>query len=401
MRSLLARRDVRILFAGQTLSMFGDWAMIIVLGIWAKVLTDSNSAAGLVFFVFALASLAAPIGGLVVDRMPKKPLMIATDVALAGVMCLLLLVHDRGDVWLLYLVTTLYGLGGDLFGASRSAMMKAMLPDELLSEANGIYQSIREGLRLVAPLAGAGIYTVWGGPAVALVNAGTFLVSGVALAVMPFTEPPLAVKEHHLVREVSAGITHIAQNRVLRQLTVGVGAALLVAGFSETLLFAITSALGHSASFIAVIGSAQGVGAIAGGLTAAAMMRRLGDIRLAGLGLGLFGLGDCLWLFPKDAVVLPATAVAGLGIVWAVVALGTAYQKRSPMQVQGRVAAAANMLLSVPQTISIAVGAALVVLIDYRIEIGVMAVVFFASALYLLTRAAEEEATELEQALAA
>jgi Na+/melibiose symporter-like transporter len=401
MKQLLARKDVRMLFGGQTLSMFGDWAMIIVLGIWAKDLTGSNSAAGLVFFVFALASLAAPVGGLVVDRMPKRSLMIATDVALAGVMCLLLLVHDRGDVWLLYFVTTLYGLGGDLFAASRSAMLKAMLPDELLAEANGIYQSIREGLRLVAPLAGAGIYAVWGGSAVALVNAGTFLASGVVLALMPFSEPPVAVKEHHLAREISAGVEHIAQSRVLRQLTIGVGAALLVAGFSETLLFAISTALGHSAKFIAVIGTAQGVGAIAGGITASRMMRRLGDIRLAGLGLALFGLGDCLWLFPRVEIVLPATAVAGLGIVWAVVALGTAYQTRSPMQMQGRVAAAANMLLSVPQTISIAAGAALVVLIDYRIEIAVMAVVFFASAAYLLTRSTEEETAEVELVAAA
>ena len=67
-RTLLGRRDVRLLLAGQTLSMFGDWAMIIVLGIWAKVLTGSNAQAGLVFFVFALASLAAPLGGLLVDR---------------------------------------------------------------------------------------------------------------------------------------------------------------------------------------------------------------------------------------------------------------------------------------------------------------------------------------------
>ena len=85
MRSLLARRDVRILIAGQSLSMFGDWAMIIVLGIWAKVLTGSNAQAGLVFFVFALAGLLAPLGGLVVDRVHKRPLMIATHVAMAGV----------------------------------------------------------------------------------------------------------------------------------------------------------------------------------------------------------------------------------------------------------------------------------------------------------------------------
>ena len=56
--------------------MFGDWAMFFVLAIWAKVLTGSNAAAGLVFFVLALARLAAPLGGLVVDRLPKRRLMI-------------------------------------------------------------------------------------------------------------------------------------------------------------------------------------------------------------------------------------------------------------------------------------------------------------------------------------
>jgi MFS family permease len=370
--------------------MFGDWAMIIVLGIWAKVLTDSNSAAGLVFFVFALAGLVAPLGGLVVDRLPKRPLMIATHVALAGVMCLLLFVHDRDQMWLLYTVTALYGLGGDLFAASRSAMMKAMLPDELLAEANGAYQSIREGMRLVAPLAGAGIYAVAGGPAVALVNAGTFLASAATLVALRFDEPAVAAKEHHFLREVSAGITHIARNTVLRQLTFGLGAALLVAGFSETLMFAITSALHHSPSFIGVIGSFQGVGAIAGGVTAASLMRRVGDVRLAGIGLALFGLGDALWLVPSVPLVLAATAVAGVGIVWAIVALATAYQRRSPMHVQGRVSAAANMLLSVPQTISIAAGAALITIVDYRVEIVAMAVVFALSSAYLLTRQAED-----------
>src|SRR5438270_237636 len=99
--------DVRLLLAGQTLSMFGDWAMIIVVGIWAKVLTGSNAQAGLVFFVFALAGLLAPIGGLVVDRLPKRRLMIATHLSLAAVICLLLFVYDRGDHLLLYVVTAL------------------------------------------------------------------------------------------------------------------------------------------------------------------------------------------------------------------------------------------------------------------------------------------------------
>jgi MFS family permease len=400
MRALLGRRDVRLLLGGQTLSMFGDWAMIIVLGIWAKVLTGSNAQAGLVFFVFALASLAAPFGGLLVDRVRKRPLMIATHVATAGVVCLLLFVHDAGQMWLLYLVTALYGLGGDVFGAARSAMMKAMLPDELLGEANGVFQSIREGLRLVAPLAGAGIYAAFGGGVVALVDAASFLCSAATLVALRFDEPAPAVKEHHFLREISLGITHIARTRVLRELTIGVAAALLLVGFDETIIFAIASVLHRSPAFVGVMSTFQGVGAIVGGVVAARMLKRVGELRLAGLGLALFGIGDGLWLVPRLAVVLPAMAIAGFGLVWALVALATAYQRRTPSVLQGRVNAASNMLFSVPQTISIAAGAALITIVDYRIELVAMLVVLLLSGGYLLTRRREDE-HEVEPALAA
>jgi MFS family permease len=402
MKQLLARKDFRLLLAGQTVSMFGDWMMFFALAIWAKELTGSNSAAGFVFFMLALASLAAPLGGLLVDRVHKRPLMIVTQLVLAGVMCMLLFVHDRGDVWLIYVVTALYGLFGDVFAAARSAMFKAMLPDELLGEANGAYQSIREGLRLVAPLAGAGMFAALGGHAVALVDAGSFVVSALALVALPFREPERAPSEQHFVREVAAGVGHIARTRVLRQLTIGLGAALLVAGFSETLMFAITAdGLHRGPSFIGIIGSAQGVGAIAGGLTAAALMRRLGDLRFAGIGVALFGAGVALWIYPTVATVLGGTLVAGVGIAWAVVALATAYQRRSPDHMQGRVAAAANMLFSVPQTISIAAGAALILVLDYRVEIAAMAVAFLAAAAYLLTRAPEEMPMEVDLVQAA
>jgi MFS family permease len=386
MKTLLRRSDVRLLLTGQALSMFGDWMMIIVLAIWTKVLTGSNGAAGLVFFTFTVAGLLAPLGGLVVDRLPKRPLMITTHLALAAVMCLLLLVHDRGDVWLLYVVTALYGLGGDLFAAARGAMQKAMLPDELLAEANGALQSLREGLRIFAPLAGAGLYAAAGGPAVALVDAGTFVASAATLVVLRFVEPPAARREHHLLREASAGLTHIWRVPALRQLTIGVSMTLLLIGFSETLIFAVTAAIHHPPSFIGVLETFQGVGAIAGGITAPRLLRRFGDVRLAGIGVAAFAVGDLLWIVPSTPLVLAAAAVAGIGIVWAIVAIATAYQKRSPQAIQGRVAAASNMLFGVPQTISIALGAVLITLIDYRVEILAMTAGIALSAAYLLTR---------------
>jgi hypothetical protein len=292
-------------------------------------------------------------------------------------------------VWLLYVVTVLYGLGGDVFAAARSAMLKAMLPDEQLAEANGALQSVREGLRLVAPLAGAGIYAAFGGPVVAIVDAVTFLLSAATLVKLPFTEPPAAPREHRFLHEVSAGVAHIARTVMLRQLTVGVGVALLVVGFSETLIFAVTAnGLHRPASFIGVLSTCQGVGSVIGGLTVTSLIRRLGELRTTGLGLLVFGAGDAFLLVPRVEVVASFAAVSGLGVVWAVVALTTAYQRRSPLHVQGRVAAAANMLLSVPQTASIAAGAALITLIDYRLEIVVMTIVTVLAAAYLLTRRA-------------
>jgi MFS family permease len=181
-------------------------------------------------------------------------------------------------------------------------------------------------------------------------------------------------------------------------MTIGISATMLVIGFSETLLFAITAALHRAPSFIGVLGTAQGVGSVAGGVTAGKLLRRFGDLRTAGIGVLLFAVGDAMFLVPSMPVVLAAMAVAGLGIVWAVVAIGTAYQLRSGQQIQGRVSAAANMVFSVPQTISIAAGAALISVVDYKIEILVMFVGVGLSALYLLTRGRAE--TQLDPALA-
>jgi MFS family permease len=165
-----------------------------------------------------------------------------------------------------------------------------------------------------------------------------------------------------------------------------VSMTLLLIGFSETLIFAVTAAIHHPPSFIGVLETFQGAGAIAGGLTAPKLLRRFGDVRLAGIGVAGFAVADLLWIVPSTPLVLAAAAAAGVGLVWAIVAIATAYQKRSPQAIQGRVAAASNMIFGVPQTISIATGAVLITLVDYRVEILAMFAGVAVSAVYLLTR---------------
>ena len=205
MRDLLRHRDFRLLFAGQTLSMFGDMAMLLVLAMWAKELTGSNGIAGSVFAVLALASLLAPLTGVLIDRFRRRTVMIFVDVATAAVVLLLLLVDGEEDLWLLYLVAFCYGASLVAFSSARSALLSTMLPDEQLGQANGSLGTVREALRLVAPLAGAALYAGFGGPAVAILDAGTFLLSAAALLAMRIDEARPERSELHFLAEASSG----------------------------------------------------------------------------------------------------------------------------------------------------------------------------------------------------
>jgi MFS family permease len=384
-RRVLAHRDARLLLAGQTLSAFGDWALLIVLAVWMKSLTGSSAAAGMTFFVFAAGSLVAPLGGLLADRVRRRPLMIASDCVLGVSVLVLLFLHDRGDAWLIYLVALLYGLVGTVFYPARSALLRVLLPEELLADANGALSSLREGLRLVAPLAGAGLYAAFGGGVVAILDSATFAASALFLAAMRVTEERPAPPEHHFVEEASLGLRHLWRTLPLRRIVIGATVALLVVGFDETIVFSVIGRGLHRApSFFGVLGALQGVGAIAGGLTAAALVRRLGDGRAVGLGLALFGACALLLTASSLPVVLVGFAVAGGGLAWAIVGFNTALQLRTPLAIQGRVSAAADLSLSLAQTISIATGAALSTLVDYRVLLVAMAAVLALSAAYLL-----------------
>ncbi|MDQ1615738.1 MAG: hypothetical protein QOJ60_1677, partial [Actinomycetota bacterium] len=173
MRELMRSRDFRLLFAGQTLSMYGDTAMLIVLAMWAKTLTHSNGIAGSVFAALAIPSLIAPLAGVVIDRFRRRTVMIVTDLLSALVVLCLLFVHGRDQLWLIYVVAFLYGASLVTFQSARSALLTTMLPDEVLGEANGSLGTVREALRLVGPVSGAGLFALWGGHAVAALDAAT------------------------------------------------------------------------------------------------------------------------------------------------------------------------------------------------------------------------------------
>ena len=125
MRALLRNRDVRVFLAGWTVSQFGDWALIIVLAVWAKALTGSNGHAGLVFFALAAPSIFSPLAGLVVDRVRRRPLLVAVYSIESVAVLSLLFVHDKGDVWLLYAMAVFTGTFGTLASSSSAGRSRS------------------------------------------------------------------------------------------------------------------------------------------------------------------------------------------------------------------------------------------------------------------------------------
>lgn len=390
MRRVLAIREARIFLVGWTASQFGDWAMFFALAIWAKDLTHSNSAAGLIFFTLAAPTLFAPLAGVVVDRLPRRKVLICVYSFEAIAVLGLLFVHDRGQLWILYAVTVIYGLASTFGGSARQAFMTVIIPRELLGDANGMFQTTREGLRLIAPLTGAAIYAAVGGGADAVLDSASFVAVVTSLILLRgVVEPKFERDETHFLTEVLAGARHIMHTRALRQIVIACVIGFLVVGFSETLIFAVLQyGLHKPASFFGYLGSAQGVGAIVGGLSAGSMLRRIGDVKLTGLGVLAFSIGDFSFITSNLPLVIVGIGLAGLGVAWFIVGLITAVQLRTPGRLQGRVSSAVDVSVNTPQTISIAVGAALITVVDYRVLVLTEAIVLFACGVYLATRRA-------------
>ena len=396
MRGAFSDPRFRRLLIGNTLSTFGDTALYLTLGIWAKSLTHSNAAAGSVFLALGIPALFGPLTGHLADRLPRKPLLITTNAVTAAVVLSLLAVRSRDQMWIIYLVAFWYGISFSVIGSAAAGLVKNMLAGEHLAAANASMQSIGQGMRIVAPLAGAGLFIAFGGGAVAVLDVATFGIAIAALASITVTEsvgtrPRDAKEKPPFRREVAAGFRHLRSVPVLLQIAVVTGAAFSIIGLNETIIFAVISeGLHRPPSFFGVYGAVQGAGAIAGGIPLAFVTRRLGSARVVGFSLATFSLASAAWMTSSLWLVLVAALFDGVGLVWLVAAATTAAQRYTPPSLQGRVNAALMMLIVTPQTVSIAAGAALISVVSYRLMLAVVAVTIGACALVLLIRPAAD-----------
>jgi MFS family permease len=393
-RELFKLRNYRIYFIGSTVDAIGDMAFWLASAIWVRELTGSIAQAGVSIMFLSLGTLLSPVTGVVVDRLPRKRTLMTVNGLTALVLLSLATVHDASGVWLIYVVMFLYGVSGTITSAAFSGLKEQLMPKELFGEASGLGQAVQQGVRLFTPALGLGLLAAYGGPALAVMDAATFVVGLVCWSLIRIDDPkPQRPEAANWQQESMAGFRYLFGSPVLRQLTIALSVAVFGMGFLETLAMAIaTVGLHHSPTWVGVIVTMIGVTGLAGGLAAGSVMKRIGPGMLVGVGLSACSLAGLGLAVPNEFVVLAASGVFGIGLPFAIVGAMTAIQLYTPNELMGRVSGIDTLIVNGLQVIGISTGAALIGVVFYRDLCYLVAGTLALSAGYIFTRKAQRKA---------
>ncbi|MGW4595271.1 MFS transporter [Streptomyces sp. NPDC004457] len=357
---VLRDRNAGLCLTGLVVSAFGTSSLWLASGVWVKELTGSDGLAALCLLALWAPTLAGPALGTLADRFRRKPLLITVNLGLAALLPVLFAVDSPGRLWLLFAVLVVYGAAGAVHDAAESALMTAAVGPELLGDVNGLRTTLTEGMKLVAPLTGAGLYAAWGGPAVACLDAVTFLLAAGLCGLLRVREERPVRSGDGWRKRTAEGVRHLWGHPVLRPLLRAGGATMLLTALSGTTVYAVVDRLGHSPAYTGVLYAAQGAGSVTAGLLAGPALRRLGGRRFASAGIALTGAAVVARAVPWDPVALATSVACGLGLPCALVAALTAVQRETPGPLLGRATATAGTLLFTPNVLGLALGAGLV-----------------------------------------
>jgi MFS family permease len=205
-------RDFRLLWSGQFISLIGDAAFFTALG-WRAFTLVGSSRLGIVFLFQAIGLLATLlIGGALADRIPRRTMMIASDLSRCAVVATLAVVDASGHLTftLLVVLTFLNGLGDGFFFPAVGGIVPLVVEQRALPSANSLIGVARWGAFIVGPALAAGLYAATGSSVVFALDAASFVVSAVLL----WQLRPRAVEPEPgegTFREIASGVRYVAK----------------------------------------------------------------------------------------------------------------------------------------------------------------------------------------------
>ncbi|NGZ75213.1 MFS transporter [Saccharibacillus alkalitolerans] len=180
----------RKLAAANFVSGIGDWFSSVAILSLLLQLTGSGMAVGITLAARTLPFLAmGPIGGMLADRRNKKAILVVSDFSRIGLALSLLLVDSPDRVWIAYAATVGLVVFSALSLPARQALIPRIVRAENLQAANAFDQSLAGMNMTLGAMLGGAASAAFGPQWSFLLNAATFLASGLLVWRMPYGEP--------------------------------------------------------------------------------------------------------------------------------------------------------------------------------------------------------------------
>ena len=337
-------RSFTLLWGAGLISTVGSWMQTVAVG--ALVIANTGSATWAVLVAagaFLPIGLLSPIGGALADRWPRRPVLVAGNLAAAATAVLIAVLVAGGNdhPGALVALVTLQGSASALIGPFQQAILPDLVPQSEFLAATSLNSAQFNLGRIVGPALAGATVAAFGYPIAFVANAASFLAVVVALAFVRLGRP--AGHAAGLFGALRSGLSAARREPSCWAAIVSIAVIALLASPFIALVPVMAHHLTHGGSravaqTTALLTTAQGAGAVAGALCLAPLAGRLGRGRLLGWNLAVLPFV----LIAYGAAQTPWQGAAGLfvvGLVYIGVLSGltTLVQLRAPQAYRGRV----------------------------------------------------------------
>jgi MFS family permease len=357
--SLLRNARFLRLWIGQGTSFVGDAVSMVALVVLVVQITGSASAVGGALVARLLPTIASPLAGVLADRVDRRIVLVASDLARAVLVLGLVFARDLATI---YILVFLMGLARTVFNPTVRAAFPSVVGGGDLTRANALISGTFSVSETAGPALGGLLVATVSVDAAFVLDAVTYLISAAMLALTPLARPQRDEDGAGFGEDLKAGFTYLAGARV--PLAIVLGAFLTVLTINITIPAEVF--LAKEIFKAGNAGYGLLVGLYGGGMVlGSALMAAVGDrVRLLPFyfvgvfasALALVGVG----LSPAFVFALGALVVAGVANGTENVTTDTILQKRVPDAFLGRVFSVRFLGFSVGEAFAYGMGGAIV-----------------------------------------
>lgn len=257
----------RNLLYAYAISVLGQWFTTIALLGWVYSISQSGLMVSITLMSGALPRLIlGPLAGVMVDRLPKKFLLISTDFCRA--LLVLLFVFAREEVWVVIGINTFISIIGVLYAPSRQSIIPSIVPVDQLHIANALTSTISGFMGIIGASFGGLVTAVLSYEVSFSINSFCYLISALLIfkASIPKESSLKTSGATTIMEDFKVGIQYAYQQpTVLAIMLVGVGWGFVGGAFQVLLPIYGTDIFQAGDYGIGILYSVQGLSIVCGG----------------------------------------------------------------------------------------------------------------------------------------